>query len=52
MCLRFRQVFESKVAEMDSAQTRLNVLTQRLAFAKGRVETIQGMTVAGVPCAG
>lgn len=46
MCLRFRLVFESKVAEMGSAQTRLNILNQRLAFAKGRVETVQGTTVA------
>lgn len=27
---------------MDAAQTRLNSFTQRLTFAKGRVETIQG----------
>lgn len=47
MCLRFRLAFESKVAEVASAQARLNVLTQRLAFAKGRVETVQGTTLAG-----
>lgn len=46
MCLRFSLVFESEVAEVCSAQTRLNVLNQRLAFAKGRVETVQGTTVA------
>ncbi|KAI3373565.1 hypothetical protein L3Q82_022153, partial [Scortum barcoo] len=40
---RFGLAFESKVAEVDAAQTRLNTLTQRLTFAKGRVETIQGL---------
>lgn len=42
--LRFSQTFESKVADVDSAITWLNSLTQRLAFAKGRVETVQGAT--------
>lgn len=40
---RFSLAFESKIAEVDAAQTRLNTLTQRLTFAKGRVETIQGV---------
>lgn len=40
---RFRLAFESKVAEVDAAQTRLNTFTQRLIFAKRRVETIQGV---------
>lgn len=44
LVLRFSQTFESKVADVDSAMTRLNSLTQRLAFAKGRVETVQGAT--------
>lgn len=35
-------MFESKVADVDSAVTRLSSLSQRLAFAKGRVETVQG----------
>ncbi|TWW74881.1 coiled-coil alpha-helical rod protein 1 [Takifugu flavidus] len=42
---RFSQAFESKVADVDSAITRLSTLTQRLAFAKGRVETIQGLVL-------
>ena len=37
--------FESKVAEVDAAQTRLSTLTQRLTFAKGRVEMIQGVII-------
>lgn len=40
---RFNLVFENKVAEMDAAQTRFNICTQRLMFAKRRVETIQGL---------
>ncbi|KAM4619797.1 coiled-coil alpha-helical rod protein 1 [Polymixia lowei] len=40
---RFRLAFEGKVAEVDAAQTRLNIFTQRLTFAKRRVETIQGL---------
>lgn len=40
---RFRLAFESKVAEVAAAQTRLSALIQRLAFAKGRVEAIQGV---------
>uniref|UniRef100_UPI0037E7D71B coiled-coil alpha-helical rod protein 1 n=1 Tax=Semicossyphus pulcher TaxID=241346 RepID=UPI0037E7D71B len=40
---RFTLTFESKMAEVDAAGTRLNTLTQRLTFAKGRVETIQGL---------
>ncbi|XP_031713255.1 coiled-coil alpha-helical rod protein 1 [Anarrhichthys ocellatus] len=45
---RFSLAFESKVAEMDAAQARLNTLTQRLTFAKRRVETIQGLTMRRV----
>ncbi|KAM7374170.1 hypothetical protein PAMP_006844 [Pampus punctatissimus] len=40
---RFSLTFESKVAEVDAAHTRLNTFTQRLTFAKRRVETIQGL---------
>ncbi|XP_024921626.1 coiled-coil alpha-helical rod protein 1, partial [Cynoglossus semilaevis] len=40
---RFRLAFEGKVAEVDAAQTRLSTLTQRLAFAHRRVQTIQGL---------
>lgn len=43
LCLRFSLVFESKVVKVDAAQTRLNTLTKRLTFARGRVETIQGV---------
>lgn len=39
---RFSLAFESKVAEVDAAQARLSTFTQRLTFAKRRVETIQG----------
>ncbi|KAM6912036.1 coiled-coil alpha-helical rod protein 1 [Lycodopsis pacificus] len=45
---RFSLAFESKVAEMDAAQARLNTFTQRLTFAKRRVETIQGLTMRRV----
>ncbi|XP_035482560.2 coiled-coil alpha-helical rod protein 1 isoform X2 [Scophthalmus maximus] len=45
---RFRLAFESKVAEVDAAQTRLNTFTQRLIFAKRRVETIQGLIMRRV----
>lgn len=45
LCLRFSLAFESKVPEVDAAQTRLNTLTQRLTFAKRRVETIQGVII-------
>ncbi|KAL6098944.1 cchcr1 [Pungitius sinensis] len=45
---RFSLAFEGKVAEMDAAQARLNTLTQRLTFAKRRVETIQGLTMRRV----
>ncbi|XP_070773896.1 coiled-coil alpha-helical rod protein 1 [Enoplosus armatus] len=45
---RFSLAFESKVAEVDAAQTRLNIFTQRLTFAKGRVETIQGLIMRRV----
>lgn len=45
---KFRLAFESKVAEVGSAQARLNVLTQRLTFAKGRVETVQGLILRKV----
>ncbi|KAM8742283.1 coiled-coil alpha-helical rod protein 1 isoform 2-T3 [Acanthopagrus schlegelii] len=40
---RFSLAFESKVAQVDAAQTKLVTLTQRLTFAKRRVETIQGL---------
>lgn len=43
--LRFSQAFESKVADVDAALIKLYTLTQRLTFAKGRVETIQGVTI-------
>lgn len=42
---RFSLAFESKVAEVDAAQTRLNIFTRRLTFAKRRVETIQGVLI-------
>ncbi|XP_044079620.1 coiled-coil alpha-helical rod protein 1 [Siniperca chuatsi] len=45
---RFSLAFESKVAEVDAAQTRLNTFNQRLTFAKGRVETVQGLTMRRV----
>ncbi|XP_074529279.1 coiled-coil alpha-helical rod protein 1 [Halichoeres trimaculatus] len=41
----FTAAFESKVIEVDAAHTRLNTLTQRLTFAKRRVETIQGLNM-------
>lgn len=40
---RFSLAFESKVGEVDTAQTRLNTFSQRLTFAKRRVDTIHGM---------
>ncbi|XP_030294927.1 coiled-coil alpha-helical rod protein 1 [Sparus aurata] len=40
---RFSLTFESKVAQVDAAQTKLVTLNQRLTFAKRRVETIQGL---------
>uniref|UniRef100_A0A8C6U2Z5 Coiled-coil alpha-helical rod protein 1 n=1 Tax=Neogobius melanostomus TaxID=47308 RepID=A0A8C6U2Z5_9GOBI len=40
---RFNSVFNTKVSEMDAAQTKANVCVQRLTFAKRRVETIQGL---------
>ncbi|TKS83479.1 Coiled-coil alpha-helical rod protein 1 [Collichthys lucidus] len=45
---RFSLAFGSKVADVDVAQTRLNTLTQRLTFAKRRVETIQGLIMRRV----
>ncbi|KAM9348605.1 coiled-coil alpha-helical rod protein 1 [Symphorus nematophorus] len=45
---RFSVAFESKVAEVDAAQTRLSTLAQRLTFAKGRVDTIQGLIMRRV----
>nr|XP_019940908.1 PREDICTED: coiled-coil alpha-helical rod protein 1 [Paralichthys olivaceus] len=45
---RFRVAFESKVAEVDAAQGRLSTFTQRLVFAKRRVETIQGLIMRRV----
>lgn len=40
---RFCQAFESKVAEVEAAKSRLNTFTQRLTFAKRRVETVQAL---------
>ncbi|XP_059207119.1 coiled-coil alpha-helical rod protein 1 [Centropristis striata] len=40
---RFSLAFERKVAEVDAAQAKLDTLTQRLTFAKRRVETTQGL---------
>ncbi|KAG7223270.1 hypothetical protein INR49_015626 [Caranx melampygus] len=40
---RFSLAFQNKVAEVDTAQARLNTFTQRVMFAKRRVETIQGL---------
>ncbi|XP_040006815.1 coiled-coil alpha-helical rod protein 1 isoform X2 [Xiphias gladius] len=45
---RFSLAFESKVAEVDAAQTRLDIFTKRLTFAKRRVETIQGLIIRRV----
>ncbi|TMS14195.1 Coiled-coil alpha-helical rod protein 1 [Larimichthys crocea] len=45
---RFSLAFGGKVADVDAAQTRLNTLTQRLTFAKRRVETIQGLIMRRV----
>ncbi|GAA6233023.1 coiled-coil alpha-helical rod protein 1 [Lates japonicus] len=45
---RFSLAFESKVAEVDAAQTSLYTCTQRLTFAKRRVETIQGLIMRRV----
>lgn len=42
MSFSFSQAFQSKVAEVDAAKSRLNTFIQRLTFAKRRVETIQG----------
>ncbi|XP_070699704.1 coiled-coil alpha-helical rod protein 1 [Pempheris klunzingeri] len=40
---RFSLAFERKVPEVNAVHARLNTLTQRLTFAKGRVEAIQGL---------
>ncbi|KAM4546325.1 coiled-coil alpha-helical rod protein 1 isoform 2-T2 [Fundulus diaphanus] len=40
---RYREGFESRLAEVDAAKTRLNSCAQRLSFANRRVETIQGL---------
>ncbi|XP_029374587.1 coiled-coil alpha-helical rod protein 1 [Echeneis naucrates] len=45
---RFSLAFEGRMAEMDTAQTRLNTFTQRLTFAKRQVETIQGLIIRRV----
>ncbi|XP_074467133.1 coiled-coil alpha-helical rod protein 1 [Sebastes fasciatus] len=45
---RFSLAFDNKVAEVDAAQARLNTFTQRLTFAKRRVETIQGLMMRRV----
>ncbi|XP_030602462.1 coiled-coil alpha-helical rod protein 1 [Archocentrus centrarchus] len=41
----FCQAFESKVAEVEAAKSRLNTFTQRLTFAKRRVETVQALVM-------
>ncbi|XP_032389850.1 coiled-coil alpha-helical rod protein 1 isoform X2 [Etheostoma spectabile] len=45
---RFGLAFESKVAEVAAAQARLSTFTQRLTFAKRRIETIQGLIMRKV----
>ncbi|XP_041864972.1 coiled-coil alpha-helical rod protein 1 isoform X2 [Melanotaenia boesemani] len=45
---RFSQEFQNKVAEVEAAKARLNTFTQRLSFAKRRVETIQGLVMRNV----
>ncbi|XP_029925514.1 coiled-coil alpha-helical rod protein 1 isoform X2 [Myripristis murdjan] len=45
---RFGLAFEAKVGEVEAAQARLNIFTQRLTFAKRRVETIQGLIMRRV----
>ncbi|KAK5887935.1 hypothetical protein CesoFtcFv8_016491 [Champsocephalus esox] len=45
---RFSLAFQCKVAEVDAAQARLSTFTQRLTFAKRRVETIQGLIMRKV----
>ncbi|KAG7282690.1 hypothetical protein CRUP_017616 [Coryphaenoides rupestris] len=45
---RFNAVFEAKVADVNKAQEQLNVFSQRLTFAKRRVQTIQGLLVRRV----
>ncbi|XP_029303254.1 coiled-coil alpha-helical rod protein 1 isoform X2 [Cottoperca gobio] len=45
---RVSLAFESKVAEVDTAQARLSTFTQRLTFATRRVETIQGLIMRRV----
>lgn len=42
---RFSLAFQRKWTEVDAAHTRLNTLTQRLTFAKGRVETVQALVM-------
>ncbi|XP_037544025.1 coiled-coil alpha-helical rod protein 1, partial [Nematolebias whitei] len=42
---RFSQEFESKLTEVDAAKARLDSCTQRLSFAKRRVEMIQGLVM-------
>lgn len=42
---RFRQGFETKLAEVEAAKARLNSCAQRLSFANRRVETIQGLFI-------
>ncbi|XP_047234220.1 coiled-coil alpha-helical rod protein 1 isoform X2 [Girardinichthys multiradiatus] len=42
---RFRQGFESRSAEVNAAQAKLNSCAQRLSFANRRVETIQGLVM-------
>ncbi|XP_076024982.1 coiled-coil alpha-helical rod protein 1 [Genypterus blacodes] len=45
---RFSLGFEGKVLEVEAAQTRLNSFTQRLCFAKRRLETVQGLMMRRV----
>uniref|UniRef100_A0A1A7Z8S6 Coiled-coil alpha-helical rod protein 1 n=1 Tax=Nothobranchius furzeri TaxID=105023 RepID=A0A1A7Z8S6_NOTFU len=41
----FHQKFENKLTEMDAAKARLNSCSQRLSFAKIRVEMVQGLVM-------
>ncbi|KAJ8276551.1 hypothetical protein COCON_G00083030 [Conger conger] len=42
---RFALMFEDKLTEVQAAQRHLHGLSQRLTFAKGRVDTIQGLVM-------
>ncbi|KAK2828484.1 hypothetical protein Q5P01_019518 [Channa striata] len=43
MVHRFSLGFENKMAEVDAANTKLSLFTQRLTFAKRQMETVQGL---------